>query len=61
MMGISAQRLWMKIAVTKQISLIDMATRYLVMRVRRSASGDGGSDVADWICCFFIGIPSLRR
>src|SRR6202012_3361250 len=52
--GMSAHQLWMKIATMKQTMRIDIVTRYLIMRRRRSASGDGGSEVADWIGCFFI-------
>src|ERR1700712_1052626 len=41
-------------AIRKQMSRMTIAIVYLSMRVLRSASGEGGSDVADWIGCFFI-------
>jgi hypothetical protein len=45
----------------KQTTRIDIAIVYLIMRPRRSSSGDGGRDVTDWVACFFIGMTSLRR
>jgi hypothetical protein len=50
----------MKIA-KKHTTRMHIATVYLIMRPRRSSSGDGGRDVTDWVLCFFIGMTSLRR